>query len=219
MNTVIKCENLCKVVKKHEILKKINLEVKENEIIGIVGRNGSGKSMLFKIICGLVISTSGTLEVFGEDISKNGSFPKDLGALIEYPGFLPQFSGYKNLKLLSDLQKKIGKQEILETMETVGLNPNDSRPYRKYSLGMRQKLGIAAAIMEKPKLIVLDEPTNNLDEDSIDEFRKLLMKIRDEGSTILLASHNRKDIEYCCDKVYNMSDGILTENSVEGKQK
>lgn len=217
MKTVINCENLCKTIKKHEILKNVSIKVGEGQIVGIMGRNGSGKSMLFKIICGLVIPTSGNIEVFGENILNDGSFPKDLGVLIEYPGFLPQFSGYKNLKLLADIQNLIGKQEIIQAIKIVGLDPEDKRSYRKYSLGMRQKLGLAAAIMEKPKLIILDEPTNNLDEESIIEFREFLMNTRDEGATILLASHNKNDIEYCCDKVYNMSNGVLTEDC-EGKK-
>lgn len=211
MATVIKCDNICKLIKKHHILKNVSINIEEGQVVGIIGRNGSGKSMLFKVLCGLVNPTSGSIEVFGEDIIKEGKFPRNLGALIEYPGFLPQFSGFKNLKMLAEIQNIVGKKEIMESIKIVGLVPGDKRPYRKYSLGMRQKLGLAAAIMEKPKLIVLDEPTNNLDHQSIEEFRKLIINLKEGGSTILLASHNKEDIVYCCDAVYIMADGVLSK--------
>ena len=211
----IECKKISKTISKRRILKDVDLTVNAGDIVGIIGRNGSGKSMLFKTICGLVIPTGGKVTVFGKDVFKNGDFPQCIGALIEYPGFLAQYSGYKNLKLLADIQGKIGKQEIIKAIETVGLDPNDKRHYRKYSLGMRQKLGIAAAIMENPKILVLDEPTNNLDEESVKEFRQLLIDIRARNNTtILLASHNKSDIESCCDVVYEIKDGVLTPEEV-----
>lgn len=211
MESVVKCKKICKTIKKHKILKDISFEIKRGEIAGVIGRNGSGKSMLFKTICGLVKPTSGNVEVFGEDITSKGLFPRDLGALIEYPGFLGQFSGFKNLKMLAEIQNKINDEDIRNALDTVGLDPYDKRHYRKYSLGMRQKLGLASSIMEKPKLIVLDEPTNNLDLESVNEFRELILKLKEEGVTILLASHNKEDIEMCCDRVFSIVKGELKE--------
>lgn len=208
MTAILKIENLTKKVKGQTLLDNINLTIEKSGVYGIVGRNGSGKSLLFKSISGLLQPTDGTIHLFGEQIG-NGKFPQKFGALLDTPGFLPQYTGLKNLKFLASIQQKIGEDEIRETINLVGLDPDLKTPVRKYSLGMRQRFGIAQAIMEKPKFIILDEPMNGLDEDGVNEVRKMIIKFKNEGLTILIASHNAEDINVLCDKVYKMDKGQL----------
>lgn len=207
---VIEINNLSKIIQGIPILNNININFTQGNIYGIVGKNGSGKSMLFKSICGLINSTEGEIKVFNEVI-KDGNFPKDIGAIIESPGFLQQYSGFRNLKILASINNKISDEDIKSTISLVGLNPDDKRPVKKYSLGMKQRLGIAQAIMEKPKLLILDEPMNGLDSSGIDIVRKLLLKLKEESVTILLTSHNNEDIDTLCDYIYRMDCGILKE--------
>lgn len=209
-NNIVEINNLVKTIKSTTILKDITLHIKEPKIVGIVGRNGSGKSMLFKAICGFVIPTQGEVKVFNKTIHKDISFPENTGFLIEHPGFLPQYSAFKNLKILAEVRGVIGDSEIIEALKRVGLDPDDKKLVKKFSLGMKQRLGIAQAIMEKPKLLILDEPTNGLDKDGIKLIHGLLKQINKEGTTLLVASHNPLDIETLCDEVYEMDDGVLT---------
>jgi ABC-2 type transport system ATP-binding protein len=210
MSVALSIKNLSKRINGKDILKNINLNIEDGEICGFIGRNASGKSMLFKIITNLVLPSDGTVEYNGKKIDSNIDFINDIGALIEYPGFLPNYSGITNLKLLSSIKKKVSIKDIKETMILLGLNPDDKRPYRKYSLGMRQKLGIASAIMEKPKLIILDEPTNNLDIESVKTVHEILKSLNKEfNSTILLASHNPDDIKVLCTKIFEIENGEL----------
>ena len=166
--------------------------------------------MLMKCICGFVKPTSGTVFVDGKQIGKDCDFPDNVGIIIETPGFIPYYSGYKNLKLLADLNKKIGSDKIKETMKQVGLDPNMKRHVKKYSLGMRERLGLAQAIMENPDLLILDEPMNGLDKDGVADMRKYLLKLKEQGKTILIASHSAEDIEILCDTVCEMDKGELT---------
>jgi ABC-2 type transport system ATP-binding protein len=207
--TVLEIRNLTKQIQTNTVLHHINLEVEEGKIYGIIGRNGSGKSMLFKTIAGLLLPTEGDVCVLGEIIGRTARFPKEFGALIEHPGFLPQYSGFRNLKILASIRKEINDEDIRDAIRSVGLDPEDKRPVRKYSLGMKQRLGIAQAIMEKPKLLVLDEPMNGLDREGVKQVRQLLKSLRDQGMAILLASHNPEDIEQLCDYVYEMHAGSL----------
>ena len=197
-------------VNKKQVLKDINFEFEKGKIYGIVGKNGSGKSMFFKAICGLINKTSGSIKVLDNSI-ENGYFAKDVGIIIESPGFLPQYSAFNNLKILASINNKINDNDIINAISLVGLNPYDKKEVKKYSLGMKQKLGIAQAIMESPKILILDEPMNGLDHESINQIRKLLLEQKNNGVTILLASHNKDDITVLCDKIYNMNSGILTE--------
>lgn len=195
---------------KNEILKDVSMCFEQGKIHGLIGRNGSGKTMLMKCICGFVKPTQGEITVNGKRIGKDCDFPKRTGIIIETPGFIPYYSGFKNLKLLADLHGRISKDDIRKTMETVGLNPDLKRHVRKYSLGMRQRLGFAQAIMEDPDLLVLDEPMNGLDKDGVCDMRKYLIDLKAKGKTILIASHSAEDIEILCDTVCEMDKGNLT---------
>lgn len=208
MSTILEAKNVSKTIKGHRILDNINFSLNKEEICGLVGRNASGKSMLFKALCGLITIDSGEIRIFDDKIGKNGKFPAMTGVIIEQPGFLSQYSGYENLMLLANIQRKIGKNEIEEALRKVGLDPKDKRPFRKYSLGMKQKLSIAQAIMESPKLLILDEPMNNLDAESMIHIRELLLELhKTQQITILLSSHNSQDIEILCNRVIQIADG------------
>lgn len=215
MDSVISVENVKKKFGKELILQDINLEVERGKIYGIIGRNGSGKSVLFKLICGLLIPDSGTIRVFNEEISK-GNFPRDIGILLDSTGFMPYYSAFDNLKVISSINGLISNEEIKECIRCVGLDPEDKKNVKKYSVGMRQRLGIAQAIMERPKLLLLDEPMNGLDEEGVSEIRALLLKMNQEkGITIVMTSHNREDIDILCDKVYKMESKTLTSFAIK----
>lgn len=211
--TILEIHNLYKKIKGRELLKNITLVIDKPGTYGIVGRNGSGKSLLFKTIAGLFVPTSGTVKVFDEIIG-HGNFPKSFGALLDTPGFLTQYSGFQNLKILASIQNKISDKDIENVLTFVGLDFNDNGPVRKYSLGMRQRLGIAQAIMEKPKLLLLDEPMNGLDEFGVAEMREMISNFSKQDITILLASHNPEDITLLCDEVYKMDAGELAPHSI-----
>lgn len=212
-NYMIDIENVNLTLSKQEILKNITLKLEPGKIYGVVGKNGSGKSMLFKCICGFIRPQSGTIRVFGKQIGKERDFPENTGILIEAPGFIPYYSGYKNLKLLADLNGNCKKEQIEKYIRMVGLDPAMKKPVKKYSLGMKQRLGIAQAVMEEPELIIMDEPMNALDKESILEMRDFFKKLREQGKTILLTSHNFEDIEVLCDRVYEMDRGSMCEIS------
>lgn len=208
---MITVKNVSLSIKKTEILKDISAEFERGRIHGLIGRNGSGKTMLMKCICGFVRPTSGEITVDEKRIGKDCDFPKNIGIIIETPGFIPYYSGYKNLKLLADLNKKIGAEEIKKAMLQVGLDPDLKRHVKKYSLGMRQRLGLAQAIMENPDLLILDEPMNGLDKEGVADMRKYLLDLKEQGKTILIASHSAEDIEVLCDTVCEMDKGILSK--------
>ena len=208
---MINVKNVSLSIKKIEILKDISAEFERGRIHGLIGRNGSGKTMLMKCICGFVRPTSGEITVNEKRIGKDCDFPKNIGIIIETPGFIPYYSGYKNLKLLADLNKKIGDEEIKKAMLQVGLDPDLKRHIKKYSLGMRQRLGLAQAIMENPDLLILDEPMNGLDKEGVADMRKYLLDLKEQGKTILIASHSAEDIEVLCDTVCEMDKGILSK--------
>ena len=191
------------------VLKEVNLTLEQGRVYGIVGNNGSGKTVLMKCICGFLIPTTGLIQVFGSSIGQDVDFPESLGVIIETPGFLTNLTGRKNLEILAGMRQKIGPAEVLQVLEKVGLDPALKKPVANYSLGMRQRLGIAQAIMEDPKLLILDEPFNGLDKHGVGEIRKLLLELKEEGKTILLASHNEEDIRVLCDEVYEMDGGVL----------
>lgn len=205
---LIKVEQVGLTLQNTEILKDININLGAGKIHGLIGRNGSGKTMLMKCICGFVKPTSGSIFVRGKQVGKDMDFPENMGIIIETPRFIPYYSGYKNLSILAGLNKKIGKTEIQDAMRRVGLDPGLKRHVSKYSLGMRQRLGIAQAVMERPDILVLDEPMNGLDKDGVKEMRELFSKWKEEGKTMIIASHGAEDIAVLCDDVWEMDKGI-----------
>ncbi len=206
---IIEVSNAVKKYKETVALNDVSINFEKNKITGIIGRNGSGKTVLLKSICGLTKLTSGKIKVDGKVIGRDIEIPKSVGVIIETPGFINEFSGIKNLEILYSLNNKLDKAKLEEVMVQVGLDPKSKKRVSKYSLGMRQRLGIAQAIMENPDILILDEPTNALDKHGVDEFRKLLLKLKGEGKTIIIASHNSADIELLCDVVYELDGGKL----------
>lgn len=204
---MIEVKNVNVTIGKNEILQDISAVFETGKIHGLIGRNGSGKTVLMKCICGFMKPTSGEVFVGGKQIGKEVDFAPDTGVIIETPGFVPFYSGYRNLKILAGLNHKIGKEEIEEAMRTVGLDPKLKRHVKKYSLGMRQRLGIAQAIMEKPKLLILDEPFNGLDKEGVEQMRTYFLELKKQGVTILLSSHTSEDIKLLCDTVTEMEKG------------
>lgn len=211
MEKMIEISHVSKSFQTYRALDDVSLDIEKGKIYGIIGRNGSGKTVLFKCICGFLKTDSGEIKVDGKTIGKEIEAPQNAGIIIENPGFLPAYSGYQNLKFLADINKKIGKQEIRNVLEKVGLDPAMKKPVGKYSLGMRQRLGIAQAIMENPSLLILDEPMNGLDYQGVKDVRKILLDLKAEGKTILLASHNREDIAFLCDETVHIDHGKLVE--------
>lgn len=206
----IRVENAEKIIKGVRILDVINVNFEQGKIYGLIGRNGSGKTMLLKSICGLTHLSSGTIYVDDQQIGKDVDIAPSLGAIIEVPGFLPNLSGYANLKYLASLRNQIGAAQIRQAIEKVGLDPDSRKPVGKYSLGMRQRLGIAQAIMENPDILLLDEPMNGLDHQGVEDVKTLLKDLRKQGKTIILASHHSEDIDELCDTVYRMDKGQLS---------
>ena len=198
----IQIEQVSKSFQGREVLKNISCELNWGQVYGIVGNNGSGKTVLMKCICGLLPYDEGSIRVNGKKIGKDVDFPEDMGMIIESPGFLPGMTGIKNLKILAAVNHRVQESQIRETMRVVGLDPNLKQPVGKYSLGMRQRLGIAQAIMEKPEILILDEPMNGLDKHGVKEIREVLLQMKEENRVILLSSHNPKDIDYLCDVVF-----------------
>ncbi|CDC92917.1 bacitracin ABC transporter ATP-binding protein BcrA family protein [Roseburia sp. CAG:380] len=209
MKDIIEVRGLSLTIGKTAILNDVTVSLEAGKIHGLIGRNGSGKTMLMKCICGFIRPTRGVVVVDGKRVGKDVDFPKNMGIIIETPGFIPYYSGYKNLKLLAGLRNKIGKEEIIQAMERTGLDPKLKRHVKKYSLGMRQRLGLAQAIMEDPDILILDEPMNGLDKDGVEDMRRYLIDLREQGKTILIASHSSEDISVLCDAVYEMEKGVL----------
>lgn len=210
MGIAISVQNVSKDFGQDRVLKSVSREFETGKIHGIVGNNGSGKTVLMKCICGFLLPTEGMVIVNGKRVGKDVDFPGDLGLIIETPGFLPNLTGVKNLEILASLNKKIGLSEIAGAIRRVGLDPMMKKPVAKYSLGMRQRLGIAQAIMEDPSLLILDEPLNGLDKHGVREMRDLIKSLKEDGKTILLASHNQGDIDELCDTVCEMDAGNMT---------
>ncbi|MBR5164092.1 MAG: ATP-binding cassette domain-containing protein [Ruminococcus sp.] len=207
---IIEIKGLDLTIKKTEILKKVSVSFEQGKIHGLIGRNGSGKTMLMRCLCGFIKPTSGTIRVNGRQVGKDCDFPENIGIIIETPGFIPYYSGFKNLKLIADLNKKADTAQIKQAMSKVGLDPTLKRHVVKYSLGMRQRLGLAQAIMEDPDILILDEPMNGLDKEGVEDMRKYLLDFKAQGKTILIASHSSEDIEVLCDTVHEMDKGVMT---------
>ncbi len=209
MNNVVEVKQLCKSFGAEQVLKDVNLSLQNGLIHGIIGRNGSGKTVLMKCICGFLMPSAGSVRVFGKRIGHDCDFAPDTGMLIETPGFLPHETGMNNLLWLARLGKRASKQRVSELICQVGLDPKLRKPVSHYSLGMRQRLGIAQALLDDPALLILDEPMNGLDKNGVLEMRRLLLALKSQGRTILLASHFAQDIDELCDAVYEMDQGVL----------
>ena len=204
----IKIENLTKTFKGSKVLDNISISFDSGKIYGLSGRNGSGKTMLMRAICGLIRPTDGFVEFDGKRLWRDISFPPNIGVLIENPSFISRYSGFKNLKILASIQNKISDEQIRTAIQKVGLDPFDKKPYRKYSLGMKQRLGIACAIMEDPDIVLLDEPTNALDENGVKLIKEILMSMR-ENRIIIISCHDKEDLEFLSDEIIMISNGKL----------
>lgn len=214
MEYIAEIKNVSKKFGDETVVREVSLSLEAGKIYGIAGRNGSGKTVLFKMIIGFLKPTAGKIFVDGKEIGKDTDFAENTGIIIENPGFLKGYTGFKNLAYLAGIRNVIGKEEIRESMVKVGLDPDSRKKVGKYSLGMKQRLGIAQAIMENPEILILDEPMNSLDNQGVDEVRGILTGLRDEGKTIILASHNKEDIEILCDEVYEMDHGRLARHDL-----
>lgn len=208
-------ENATKKFGTQTVLNNVSLTLEDGKIYGFVGQNGCGKTVLFKSICGFIYLDRGTITVDGKVIGKDIDIIKDAGIIIESPGFLPNYSAFKNLKFLTMIKDNIGDEQIKSTLISVGLDPESKKVVGKFSLGMRQRLGIAQAIMENPHILILDEPMNGLDKRGEEDIRKILMDLKKKGKLILLASHNPLDIDILCDCVYELDAGtIVNQRSI-----
>ena len=205
----IKITDVNKTIKKAPILRDINLEFTGGKVYGLRGKNGSGKTMLMRAICGLITPDSGIIDINGKILGKDISFPGSIGVLIENPAFIGNYTGFKNLKVLASIQNRIGDEQIRKALEDIGLDPDDKRTYRKYSLGMKQKLGIAAAVMENPDIIILDEPINALDDVSVEKVHDILEEQKKRGAVIIIACHDKEELDQLSDEIIEISDGKI----------
>lgn len=208
-SVIISIKQVSKSFKEQKALQNVNIEWESGKIHGLIGRNGSGKTVLLKCICGLLNPTSGTVSVNNRIVGRDVDFPPEIGFIIETPGFLTNYSAYRNLKYLASINGKISKETVKRYISLVGLNPDDKKHVGKYSLGMKQRLGIAQAIMENPDILILDEPMNGLDNQGVQDMHRLIKTLKEEGKTIIIASHSTYDIEDLCDTVIEMSAGKI----------
>ena len=207
---IIVIEHVSKIFGENKVLDDVCVSFEKGRIHGIIGRNGSGKTMLMKCICGFVPVTSGSIQVRGKKVGKDIDVPQNMGIIIETPGFLNGYSGYNNLKFLANINNKISEEKIIETLKLVKLDPHNKKHVGKYSLGMRQRLGLAQALMEDPDILILEEPMNGLDQSGVEEMREVLAALAKKGTTILMANHNAEDIEILCDTVHEMDLGVIS---------
>lgn len=207
--TVIELKEVVKDIKGKRIIDHVTLHLESGKITGLKGVNGSGKTMLMRLISGLITPTSGSITINGKQLGKDITFPESVGILIENPAFLDTYSGFDNLKMLASIQNRIGEEQIRAILAKVGLDPQDKKKYRKYSLGMKQRLGIAAAVMENPDIIILDEPTNALDSDGVEMLKEILHEHRERGALLLISCHDLATLKELSDEMYLMESGAL----------
>lgn len=206
---IIKVENVSKIIRGNSVIEHISMELTSGKVFGFRGINGSGKTMLMRLIAGLIYPTKGQITVDNKILGRDINFQENMGLLIENPAFLDNYSGFANLKLLSSIQDKIDDKQIRRTLERVGLEPDSKKKYKKYSLGMKQKLGIAAAVLEKPELLILDEPANTLDEEGVERLKKIVQEEKERGALIILSCHDAYLLEEMSDVIYLLQDGKL----------
>lgn len=207
-------DHVFKTIKGIEILKDVNLELSGGKVYGFQGPNGSGKTMLMRLIAGLIRPTVGSVWIDGKQLGKHMDFPESMGLMIENPAFLPNHTGLKNLELLAQIQGRISFDEVKQAIAAVGLEPGDKRTFRKYSLGMKQRLGVACAIMEKPELLILDEPTNALDESGVDQICKIIRHERDRGALVIISCHDGELLENLADEIYTIAEGNVKKREI-----
>lgn len=212
MSTTIRVEHYCKTIKKVTILDDVTITFESGKVYGLKGKNGSGKTMLMRAISGLILPTSGAVYINDQQLGKEISFPPSIGMLLENPAFVNNYTGFKNLKVLASIQNRINDDKIREAIEKVGLDPDDKRTFKKYSLGMKQRLGIAAAIMEEPDIVILDEPINALDEAGAMLIRDILSELKQKGSLIIIACHDTEELEFLSDEIYEIYEGKIVNH-------
>lgn len=204
--------NLNKEIGKTMILQNINMQMEQGKIYGLMGINGSGKTMIMRCMCGLVRPTNGSVKINGKELGKDIDFPQSLGALIENPGFIEHYSAIDNMKALASIRKKVGELEIKELLQRVGLDDKDKKKVKKYSLGMRQKLGIAMALLEDPDMIILDEPFNALDEKSVEIVKQIILDAKKRNKLIIISCHNKDDLNQLSDEIYKIENGHIIDH-------
>ena len=212
MSTTIRVEHYCKTIKKVTILDDVTITFESGKVYGLKGKNGSGKTMLMRAISGLILPTSGAVYINDQQLGKEISFPPSIGMLLENPAFVNNYTGFKNLKVLASIQNRIDDDKIREAIEKVGLDPDDKRTFKKYSLGMKQRLGIAAAIMEEPDIVILDEPINALDEAGAMLIRDILSELKQKGSLIIIDCHDTEELEFLSDEIYEIYEGKIVNH-------
>lgn len=214
--TTIQLTDVVKDIKGKRIIDHVSLQMESGKISGLKGVNGSGKTMLMRLIAGLITPTSGSILINGKRLGKDITFPESIGILIENPAFLDAYSGFDNLKMLASIQKKITDDHIRETLSLVGLDPRDKKKYRKYSLGMKQRLGIAAAVMEEPDIVILDEPTNALDSDGVAMLKEILKRQKERNALVVISCHDLDTLKELSDEIFLMESGTLKPYHEEG---
>lgn len=207
---MVELRHVTKILKGKKVLDDICCTFTEGQAYGLMGINGSGKTMLMRAICGLITPTSGEVVINGKALGKELSFPESLGALIENPAFIDFYTGFENLQLIAKIKKVVSASQINDTLQKVGLEPGDKRKYKKYSLGMKQRLGIAAAIMELPDIVIFDEPLNALDEEGVKCFRNIIAELKEHGSIIILACHDRDELLFLSDHIHKIDQGRIS---------
>lgn len=213
--TKIVLENISKKIRNNLVLDDISFSMNSGKIYGIQGINGSGKTMLMRVIIGLLVPTKGTVTVNGKIVGKDMEFLESVGFLLENPTFLNRYSGYENLRMLASIRNRISKEDIAEVMKLVGLEDAQKKKYRKYSLGMKQRLGIAAAIMEKPDVLILDEPTNALDKDGVEMVKQVIRKEKERGALVIIACHDMEILKELSDEIIALETGRMVDHSIK----
>ena len=210
--TNIEIENVTKKIHRNIVLKSINISMKSGTIYGLQGINGSGKTMLMRIVSGLIRPTEGSIKINEKILNKDITFPESIGILLENPSFLDNYSGFDNLKMLASVQNRVDDEAIRESIKAVGLNPLDSKKYKKYSLGMKQRLGIAAAVMEKPDIVILDEPTNSLDTNGVEMVKEILKAQKERNALVIISCHDFAVLKEMSDEIFLLESGEIIKH-------
>lgn len=208
-------ENVTKVIKRNTVIANISMELHSGKIYGFKGINGSGKTMLMRLICGLIQPTEGIIQIDGKMLGKDISFPQSVGIFLENPAFLDAYSGFQNLKLIASVKSVVKDTALCAALTRVGLQPENKKKYRKYSLGMKQRLGIAAAIMEAPDIVILDEPTNSLDDNGVALVKQIVYAEKERGATVILSCHDAELLQELSDEIFTLEQGRITVHTVK----